>query len=432
MWLIMALSIAVGQFNIGTGAAGTTVTITPGFETKALILWWSGRTATNSHARESHIRGMGFATATQFRAWCTHDVNAAGTADCDQAQRTDACILEMSNTALVGWADVQSINSTQVVFEILDAFVTNMVINYIALGGSDITGAEVANFTPAGIAPTNQTHSLLDSGLLGKLVFFGGCRTTSADARADHSSSFFGAATSSSNEYVWAGFAQNGATSGNTKSYCRSAECITTLDITTDVCTMRGEFVSFATGQFTVNWLERSTSFPVHYLILSGTFQVALGDIQTLTTTGDVIETGLSFQPSGMMLVSANRAESSADVATVHDELSLGAATASDNEVCMGSSSRDGNTAMFVFTEAAINRCYHNNDVTAATATQEGAADFTEFTSDGFTLSMSDGDPSASFAWYVALASAPVVVTIPGVPGELGPRFHRARPVAYQ
>ena len=317
----------------------------------------------------------------------------------------------------MGWADVQSINSTQVVFEILDAFVTNLRVCYIAYGGSDITAAEVGSFTATGAAPVNQ---IVPTSSQGSLIFFGHVREAAADTASVNAGSGFGAATSSSSEYVWSGRAKDAATSGDTASYCRSGECIAALSTSanSDVAVDRAEFVSFnATPSFTINWLERATAAVVYYLQLSGTFQVALGDILTLNSTGTITETGLAFEPTSLVLVSANRAASTQDVATVHDELSLGAATSSSNELVMQSSSRDGNTAMFTATYVEYDAIYNNVDVPGAVSvdTIEGKADFTGFTADGFTLNMSDADPVASFAWYVALAG----VVVPRLPPSL-------------
>ena len=56
----MALEVATGSFNIGTGGVGTTVSITSlSFEPKVIIFGWSGRTAVGQ-AEGSHKFGMGY------------------------------------------------------------------------------------------------------------------------------------------------------------------------------------------------------------------------------------------------------------------------------------------------------------------------------------------------------------------------------------
>ncbi len=406
----MALEQAVGSFNIGTGAAGTTVTITPGFETKALILWWNGSTSsTDAAGSGTNMRGMGFATSSSsFRSWTQLDTDNVGTSDVQRAWRNDACIVEITTTAstFAGWADVQSISSTQVVFEILDAFVTDMRIFYLALGGSDITAAECGDFVAAGTAPVNQT---VNTSTQGKLLFLGGCREVAANTWTSTSgaSAFFGVATDSSHEYVWSAKSRQGSSTGDATAYCYNGECIAFNTDTSSSTVMfdRAEFVSFnATPSFTINWIERTLASNICYLQLSGTFQVALGDILTLNTTGTITETGLAFQPTALLLTSANRAQSTQDVSSADDKLSLGAATGSGNQLVMNSGARNANTTMFTQIGVEYDAIYDNIDT--ATDGIVGKADFTGFTSDGFTLNMSDADPVASFAWYVAFASA--------------------------
>lgn len=394
----MALDVAVGSFNITTGAAGGTVTITPGFETKALILWWNGRTeAVDTIGGATIQRGFGFATNTGYFSACTtRDEDGVGTTITNSFFDAVSCIMEVDAAgAKVGYADVQSVNSTQVVFEIMDDFVTNLRVCYLALGGSDITGAEIGYAAPSGtgnlIVPTTKE---------GKVVFF------ASSTYGDHSASCFGVATDSANEYVWAAKAGDASTSGLTAAYCRKGECLTSLDIGTNVAMDRVEFVSFnTTPSFTLNYLECQYFAGFLWFQLSGNFQVGLGDLVTLATTGTVTETGVAFEPKALLMLSANRAESASDVSTSHDELSIGAATSSSNRLCMQSSSLNGATDSRTATAVEYDHIYNN--VATATDLIEGKADFTGFTKDGFTLNMSDADPVASFCWYVAFASAP-------------------------
>jgi hypothetical protein len=402
----MALSVASGSFNIGTGAAGTTATISPGFETKALILWWSGRTeSTDAFGSATSLKGMGFAVSdSSFQCCATRDQDAAGTSVTSMGQRDDACILELGVDVAAGWADVQSISSTDVVFEVIDPFTTDLRVSYLALGGSDITAAEVGNFLAAGVAPTNQIVPTTNEG---KAIFFLTTRLgTVIPTAGANASIMFGAATSSASEYVLSNNTDDGATTGDTAAYCLAGECIATISGTLTTCDTRAEFVSFnATPSFTINWIERSVAPRVMYLQLSGTnLNVALGDFQTLNTTGTITETGLAFQPSALMVMSANVAAHTADTPTAHDEWSVGVATASHRMV-QQSSSRDGNTTMFVQTGIQYDEVYLNAD--PATDAIEGSADWQAFTSDGFTLDMDDADPAAAFAGYIALGNPP-------------------------
>ena len=417
----MALDVAVGSFNIGTGAAGTTVTITPGFQVKALILWWSGRTESiDAAGGATHLQGLGFATsASAFKAVASRELDGAGTGNQDSAGRSDCCILQMNDGATVGRADVQSISSTQVVFEILAQFSIDLRISYLALGGSDITNAECGQFSHSGTAPVNQTVNTTGTG---KLIFFAGTRVSppAPEALGTQSWIHLGVATSASAEYtLLAG--SIGGTSPDSASYCRAGECISMGGSTLGVQN-RAEFVSFNTSPngFTINWLERGGSFFSHYLMLDGTFQVALGDLATLATTGTITESGLSFQPTALLLASGCKAESAADtVDFVNDaeghQFSLGAATSTSNRHVQYTGSRSNNTTSFVQSAIQYDEIYAN--MSATTDAVIGSADFTGFTSDGFTLDQDDADPSAAFVWYLALAGGGASYSITGSGG---------------
>lgn len=396
----MALNVKCGTFALGTGVAGTTVTLSLGFQAKALLLFWNGHGSADAVSGATHVRGAGFATsATAFRSWCSRDADAAGTSDTDCMYRTDSAVFILSSTATAGTADIQSINSTEVVFEILTQFAVNVRVGYIALGGDDITGVEIGQFTPTGTAPVNQ---IVSTGFQGKAVFFGGVRAATANTITAHNHAFFGAATSSTKEYVWAGGAANAQASGSTGSYCRAGECIAEMSQVPTGVSNRAEFVSFnATPSFTINWLERTTANPVHYLLLGGNFSVDLGDILTRTTTGTITETGLAFEPDLLLLASHCKAQNAADTASTDDELSLGAYDGTDMWGIQ-SSSRSGNTTMFVQISVSSDSVYQN--VAVATDLLEGEINTPAFTSDGFTLNQNDADPVAAFAWYVAFA----------------------------
>ena len=59
------MNCKVITFNIGTGAVGTTVTVTPGFPTKLGLVFLAGRTdATDANGAADHSRGVGFFVGT--------------------------------------------------------------------------------------------------------------------------------------------------------------------------------------------------------------------------------------------------------------------------------------------------------------------------------------------------------------------------------
>lgn len=401
----MALSTAIGSFNITTAAAGNTVTITPGFETKAMILWWSGRTAADGEGRASAIWGMGLAvSASSFRACAVQDTDTPTTMDTDRAYRSDACILSVaSGTTMDGWADVQSINSTQVVFEILDAFPTDLLVSYICLGGDDITAAEIGNFTATGVAPVDQTVNTTNEG---KFIFFlTDWQTAASPSVVAQAHISCGAALSSSVEYCLGGQSRDATGSAEDNGYCKSGECLGGHD-NNGVVTGRAEFVSFnATPSFTINWIERTVAGVIHYLQLSGgaDLKISMGDVLSTTGTGTITETGLAFQPETAMFLSGCSAEATTDTPQQNHEWSVGAAKSASSRLCQAMFTDDGAATAVVGTAHRTDEIYYrfvNN-----TAAKEGSIDFTGFTSDGFTLDQDVADVDAAFMWYIAFGS---------------------------
>jgi hypothetical protein len=408
----MAVSAKVGAFNIGTGAATTTVAVTGvGFQPKALIFWWSGLTTTSTGDRATHLRGMGWATSSSnFGAVCSRDEDAIGTAAADSGCRTDACIVEQGDGAFVGWADLVSMDSDGFTLEIIDQFATDLYVTYLAIGGDSITNAECGVFTAVGTAPVNQTVNNSGNFTPSVTLFLSDGAIANAPVTRVDSNFMFGAAVDSSSECVlWAGANDAGATMA-AGSYVRAGECIAmNTGNPANSPDVRGEFVSHnaSPGGFTVNWLERLTNARVLWCSIAGG-DWAVGNLLTRTDTADITVSGLASQPAAMLFVSGNKAETTQDAAGgAHDEWSMGAATSTTERAVQHVASRNGNTDSFVFRTARTDAVYVNADPANASYTLEGLMDLSAVTSDGFTCVMDDTDPSAMFAWYVAVGPAP-------------------------
>jgi hypothetical protein len=399
----MGLSSHVGSFNITTGALGSTVVVSGmSFQPKVVIFFWEGLTATSNGVRGTARRGIGAAvSASSFFCRSTFDTDAAGTAVAKAGNVTDACVGEINNAGTyVGKADLQSFNSDGFTLEITDAFVTDLLVSYIAYGGSSITNAEIGAFIPSGTAPVNQTVN--NTGNFQPNITFFFYSPTPADATL-----MIGAATSSSAEAVMLTSANDAATSGATGSYCLAGECIAyhvSLAATTSPTT-RAEFVSHnaSPGGFTINWLERGDAGGVTYLSIKGGNWL-VGDFLTQTdTTTAIAASGFGFAPKGVLFMSAGRAATAANAApSAHSEASIGAATSASARVCRQMASRNGNTAMFVHLAARTDCVYINSDPANAAYTLEGLGDVQTFDSDGFTCIMDDADPTQSFVFYIA------------------------------
>jgi hypothetical protein len=433
----LGLSVKVLSFNIGTGAAASTVTVTPGFQTKCAILFWSGRTETTSTTgAATHLRGMGFFTdAGDFRSVCSRDGHGIGTAVTACGHRADACILEIDSAdAMVGWADVQSINATQVVFEILDQFPTSLRVTGIFLGGTDITNNECGTFTTAGVAPVMQDVSTV-GGFAPDIVFFlAGPHQADAPSVSVDSTFMFGAGAgvydglTAKTGIVCLCGANDSSASGTSGSYAHGAECIAMASIAPQSSpTTRGEFWGNRSAGFTINWLERANPHRIHYLAIKGG-RWSLHELLTQTdTTTDIVVSGLGYSPAGGIVASCNKAETVPDaVPAANDEMTVGVFTSTTERESQNVSSLSGNTNMFVATSYRTDAVYVNTN--PSTAAVEGLMDVKSIDSDGVTFIMDDADPAQSWA-FVAVVAANAVAT-PSLPIFRRPQLHSRRKVA--
>lgn len=412
-WLLMALSAKVLSFNIGTGAAASTVTVTPGFETQFAILFWSGRTAsTDGNGAGTHFRGVGILsnntnTGLTFGAVASRSADAGGNAIADASIRTDACILEQADGAMAGWADVQSVSSTQVVFEILDQFATDLRVTGIFFGGSDITHTVVGAFTATGAAPVDQSVDLSFAPSL--LFVLGSGAVADAPTTAADSEIEFGVARAASSSFSYAGASNDGAANMVTESYLRDNELIAAYDAGITAVSNRATFVSFsgtggAGNGFTINWAARGIASRHIYLAVGGTFQSAIGSFLTQTDTTTDMTGSTSFTPKGMLFVSHNKAQNTAGGLSAHDKWSMGAATSTSEQHCQAIADRDGNTSSFVSMAVEQDHIYVNMD--EVNRTLQGSANLTAVSSSGFTARMTDADPAQGSVCWLALGDA--------------------------
>jgi hypothetical protein len=409
----MSLDVKVISFVITTATAGNTITVTPGFETKAAILFWSGITAlSDGNGANTHRRGVGcFVSASSFACVGSRSVDGGGSAVSDSCHRTDACIVEQGNGSMTGWADVQSISSTQVVFEILDQFSAALVVTGIFFGGSEVTGAEIVPFTATGVAPVDQEVSTTN---VPKAIFtfWPAGAAGAAPATAVSSTIGIGIGTASSS-FVWAGGSDDGGTSGHTDSYLRTGDLIVGYNTVPDsAIDDRATLSSFTVGAgngFTINWAARANALRCYALVLSGTFQTATGSFTTQTDTTTDMTGTTSFTPKGMLFLSHNKAQNSAGGLSAHDKWSMGVATATSEQHCHAVADRDGNTLMFVSTALEQDHIYVNMD--EVNQTLQGRANLTAVSATGFTARMTDADPAGGSVCWLALGDAPAATT---------------------
>lgn len=406
----MALSSKVGSFNTGTGALGTTVVVNDvGFQPKVVFFWWNGRTGTTDAAgRANHQRGFGAGTSATDRRFIASLSQDTPTSMVTNETQGNAQVIGITTTAdaIDGLLDIQTLDAGGFTLVVDDVFTASYRIHYLALGGADITNVETGQFTGAATAVSQDVTSLSFQPDF-VLVFGSGQTTSNNTVRAD-SRIFMGAASGASNQAVWAGASNDGAATSQAMSYSRSGEFISTLGTAVTGLEDRATFTSFLSNGFRVNWTTVTTGSLAHYFVVikGGSFKVDSVTTQTDTTTA-IVET-VGFQPTGVFMVSAGRAESTSGTPTDDDELSMGAFTSTTARVAMSMSDDDAAGTAVVGTGVSHDEAYQN--LAAASGAVEGEMDVQSIDSSGFTMIMDDADPVASFVWYAAFGSTPARV----------------------
>lgn len=217
--VLLVLSVKVASFSTGTGAASSTVDVTLGFQPKAFICWWSGRTETTDTVgrADSHI-GWGFGksnTARGCTGWSRDDNNAAETGG--QFIRDDAIVYRITTANVAdGSLDIDATAnwpSDGIRFIVDTQFGASVRVHIWAFGGTDITDTAVGSFTPPIIVCNNGS---VTPGFQPNVVFFAvNNGTTINTGSATEANPCFGAAISSTKQAVNALMFDPGSATGD-------------------------------------------------------------------------------------------------------------------------------------------------------------------------------------------------------------------------
>jgi len=408
----MPLQCFVDAFNIGTGAVASTVVRTGyGFQPKACLYWWSGRTeSTTTFARKNLQMGAGMASSATARA-CVTMLSQDTTTTMVTNRRHDAAnVIACTTTSDTtdGSADLQSFDAGGQTLVITDQFTTNLRVHCLALGGTDLTNAIVVQFAGPG-ANGNQ-----DTTTVGfqpdALVLLSSIQDVASGTTQNFTGQLlFGLATGPSNQGVVALTDKDASADASTSRYSYGGECLASPNDTATAVGRRAAFVSFLSNGFRLNWLEFSSAgFQYFALALKGG-RYAVGNVVTSTTINTTIPvTGLGFAPSGLWLMSA---AAPVDVqATVRTQatVAVGGATSPTNRACQGAVSEHAVATAVCASSTREDGCL---ELLNSGSVSAGVVDVQSMDAGGFTLIMDVADVTTTkYVTYLACGSTPVTV----------------------
>ena len=422
----MALSVFRSSFSWNQAdPATTTYNVDCGFVPEFFIVWITGEDSTTDAVGQDHmVSGVGFWAADTRRSAVYISANAQGNATII-SRSSDVAALSLPDTSSPGGADsdgdldvvaeaswpatdtIQFIVDTQIA-----AIYGNLIVQVLAIGGSDITNAKVGTFQePA----SSGTQDITDPGFqpTGMMIISAG---QTAAPPVDASGGCFSVGmTDGTRSWVLYMGGDNGASTTNTVGYMRSTELValgTEPSVTIDGLAGLGS--GFISTGVQLNWSERFATRYCFYLAWAGgSFRA--DSVNTRTDTTEFSGPTNGFTATAALFVSAGRTASTTDTPTDHSQISIGCAIGATDRAALAALDEDNAAAGAANTEVTTaietDAVYIN---IATDSTVQGLMDVVSVASDPWTLVMDTADPLAAFVGVASWGAtgAPETVTM--------------------
>lgn len=415
----MSLLRAVGAFNIGTGAVGTTTAVTTTdpdsgtFQPKVILFWWSGRTENVDTTGSLDVKpGFGWAGSSALFSALTTQMDDGPTTSATDRRITNAACISCLDTAgaIDGEADLQSFDVAGFTLEIQNQFATNLRVHYLALGGTDITNVGIVEFEePA--ATGNQDYVV---GFRPDAVFIigmGDSQPAAPPVTQVYSLMSIGIVAGSTpvNMVISAGSVDASA-DAFTNRYSKSGECI--AQTIADVVQTRATLTQWNSDGFRLNWLERLETGRSHIALCLKGGRYHVGSLITRTDTGTITVSGITFRPRAVLFLSNCAPENTVDTASPDWLWSIGAGISPTERGAQGVVDDDAATDMEC--AASVRHDVVYVDINIADDTVGGLMDLQSIENDGFVCVMDDADLSAAFVPFMAFGDMPALTADPG------------------
>lgn len=407
----MALLQKVGQFLTGTGTGNIAVTGV-GFQPKLVILFGVNRNG-NGQGDNAHFSWGAFSGSTQRACVITMVTDNRGTsARSGGVTRDDACFGQyfIGDKFSIGLLDAVSLDADGFTVVPDVAFEASYTVNYLALGGSDLTNAYAgAVALPSGTGNfSNTTPGFQPTALLLAMAQTTGAANSSQDSPYCSLGAFDG-----TNQWALGFNDHDGnAVPTDTRAIFSTSRCISIPANDTDTIDLDLSGVSLDATGFTLNKVSSSSTSPLLFVAIKAT-NAKVTTLATSTSVTALTKTGVGFQPSALLLASTMSATTTQTTPVAGTAVTVGAATGAAERAAVAIINPDNVNPSDTAQIQANDKCALHWDRTGAnTFAVTGDVDFTSFDSDGLTLAQEDGDNQANLMGLVLLGGAPSGTTL--------------------
>jgi hypothetical protein len=394
----MGLNCKVGTFAQPTSSGNQSVSGL-GFQPK-IVLFFGTQSTSDASASDATVFFGVAVSSTDRRAITTSAADNVTSTQARYNNKNTACIVIATGTvteAVV--ADLVSMNS--------DGFTLNFdtvdsrarIINYLALGGTDLTNYATGQDT----IPTTATTKAVTVGFRPDcvLLFSGKTNTSASASAAANTAAFLGWFTSTTGRAYTGWRSRNARPSAST--FHRQSASKAVAGISDTGVFAEADVSSIDTNGFTLNWTTVPGAAEFYYYVALKGPQFKVGSFNQATSTGTQATSGVGFQPAALLLASANATTSSAT--NTQQSTSLGMATSTSQRAGIWWGDNDG-----VSTTQADGDLDRTKAIIltnpGSTPTRVAAADLSSFDASGFTLNWTTVDATAREIIYLAIGAA--------------------------
>jgi hypothetical protein len=400
----MSLSAKAGSFALRTSTGSQAVTGV-GFQPKAIVFFMNQLTADGSAVNA--YRSIGFAvSSTQRGTVCLVSLDAQATSDSYKGSSTTRCIrlLDTAGTVVLS-VDFVSMDADGFTISVATSDATAYIVNYLALGGADLTDAFVGSFATGG---ATGDVAVTGVGFMPDAILTIGAGL----APGVNAAQTLGLAAASTSAAM-ANRSRDGQATMDSASFVKSGDVYALITGAADTLYHEATLKSMDADGFTVTFgINGGSSYTVVFLALKGGQYKAGVDTQatSATTKGT---TGVGFTPAALLLMSVNLAASTAVQAGCRSTLGIASGITAQATLWCG----DSDNVPDSLVDSDLDRGNVIEMMTEGTPTLDAEAHLESFDSDGFTLHWTTADAVAREFAYLAVGSVPPVAGTGAVSG---------------